>query len=96
MSVLKWISNKKKVIFIQLLEYPIPPYCCCSVTNWSEKHKKCIFETTYNVLRTKESNVNAKNGSKFSLLPTVRYKVIYDLKELVKILICKLLRYMCF
>ena len=45
-----------KVIFIQLLESPIPPFCntvcCCSVTKWSDggiveaqrAEKKCIFE----------------------------------------------------
>ena len=30
--VLKRILHKKKVIFIQLIEYPLPPYCCYSVT----------------------------------------------------------------
>ena len=32
--VLKQILHKKKIIFIQLLESPIPPYCCYSLTKW--------------------------------------------------------------
>ena len=26
--------TQEKIIFIQLLETPIPPNCCCSVTKW--------------------------------------------------------------
>ena len=33
----KLISFQKKVIFIQLQEFPTPPYCrCCSVTKRSD------------------------------------------------------------
>ena len=28
--------KRKKVIFIPILPSPIPPYCCCSVTKWSD------------------------------------------------------------
>ena len=33
---MKPILHKKKVIFIQLLQSPIPPHCCCSFTKWSD------------------------------------------------------------
>ena len=42
--VLKWILHLKKVIFIQLQEFPTPPYCCCcSVTKQSDGGIAGIF-----------------------------------------------------
>ena len=58
---------KKKVIFIQLLEPPTPPYCYCSVTKRS--NSSIYIETPHNemkrVLRSK-IQIPRKYGSKFS------------------------------
>ena len=82
--VLYSLFYTRKVIFIQLQEFPTPPYCCCcSVTKRSDssvaqalKALKCIFETPHNeikcVLSIIESYSSEKNGSKFSHLLTVR------------------------
>ena len=75
----------RKVISIQLQEFPTPPYCrCSSVTKRSDsgiavvlKALKCIFETPHNeikcVLSIIESySIEKKNGQKFSHLLMVR------------------------
>ena len=46
MCVLKRILHKNKVTFIQLFESPIPPYCWCSVTKWSDSSIQ-IFTFAY-------------------------------------------------
>ena len=77
----------RKVIFIQLQEFPTPSYCrCCSVTKRSDSSiaealnaLKMHFETLHNeikcVLSITESYSIEKNGSKFSYLLTVRAEV---------------------
>ena len=67
----------RKVIFIQLQEFPIPPYCrCSSVTKRSDsgiavvlKALKCIFETPHNniklILSIIESYSIKKMGQNF-------------------------------
>ena len=70
--VLERILHKKKAIFIQTLESPIPSYGPHFDNH--EKGMKYIFEALYNEisLSIKKTNFNERNGSKFSYLLMVR------------------------
>ena len=83
--VLKWIYTRN-VIFIQLQEFPTPPYCCCcSVTKRSDngitealKALKMHFETPHNEIKCVLSTIVSYSieNNKFSHLLMVNRFII--------------------
>ena len=57
------ILNKKKVIFIQLQESPILPFCLLLLCRYSRGVIGVWKTMRWNLFEYKESNFNAKNGS---------------------------------